>query len=355
MNHLGFLDIDNPPKLIDGFNFQKFENEDTSAAESIIIDSDDRFYYIDDSPFVPPSGNETAFYENENVDLYLDKVYLDPEKIEAGFITEDLNYDVRLFSLYRENRSVLSVDKINFGGAILQHPVTPFVIPANGQIVNNLTILKGGPPFQDSRADYNIDDSRTLSLEISGRRIVPFLYEPNFDTIEENYFFETVKYSDDRGNEQRRSVSSDRFRLDLAFNVEESGILAQKLQNDLYRYVEGVVGVPFFTEAMRLTVDPQASQTLSIEEDISYFYALKNICDFVLIKNLKNDKINEVKEIVSVDDILKEISVASVVSNSFDTKYTVVYPILICYLDSSSISRPTEDVLSVSFRFKEYV
>lgn len=352
-----FIDDDNPPKLAEFPVFLPFENTDTAPALSAMLEAQ-LFKVDDENPFQPPVGNEAAFFDDDDgADILLDKFYLFPEEIDVGFITEDLYFDITTFSLFRVPITVEDIEKFNFGGAILQHPTTPFEMLANSENVDELTILKTGQPFQQSTITYFVDAFPGYEFQVSilGQRIIPFLYEPNFDTVEENYLFETVKYIDEKGNEQRRSIGGERARIEFAFNVLEDEGRAQRLRNDLRRYGVGVVGVPFFADALHLREEPQLQQTIKLEESLEFDYNLKNCAVFVLLKRLSDDSINEIKEITAIDDVLNEISLTSVVVNSYPVNESIVYPILLCYMDRPGIQRPTEDVLRVNFRFKEFV
>ena len=356
MDFLAFRDNDTPPKLITEDSQRNFDDQSENAAISLLLE-DEIFAEKGERTYQPTPGNELALFGEENIGTYLNKIYMTPQEIDAGFITEDKSYEISIFSLYREEKEVSNVNKISFGGADLQHPVTPFNIPANSTIINDLTVYGAGPPFQNSQAVYVLEPSvgYNLTLDISGRRILPFLYEPDFKDVEEGFSFETIIYKDERAQEQRRTLAADRFRVELSFPVLEEGVMAQKLQNDLVRFGKGVLGVPIFSECLHLVLNPQGSMKIETREDFSYFYLLKNVSDFVLLKSLVDDSISEIKEISSLDEENQEINVASNVSNSFPPSSCVCYPVLIAYVDSYEISRPTSNVLNVRFDFKEYV
>lgn len=351
---LGFTDIDDP--VSGSLDSLKIYDADPADAESAFLESM-IFGFVDDLPFVPTPGNVGGFFEVDDVDRYLDKFYVFPEEIDAGFITETLYYTIRVISLFRVFINVTDIEKLNFGGAILQHRTTPFPMPANSEENNDLTVLKDGQPFQNSTANYYNDVNVGIAFPVSiiGQRIIPFLYEPDFDTVEENYQYETIIYEDHRGNEQRRSLAGDRSRIETAFTVWEDDIRAQRLRNDLRRYAAGVVGVPFFADAFHLTEDPQLQQTLKLDEELDFVYNLKHVAGFVLIKNLIDDRVHEIKTITAIDEGLKEISTSSVVTNSYPPEISIVYPILLCFMEVPDVERPTENILRVKFRFKEYV
>lgn len=359
MNQDGFLD--NDPKTPEAVYQSPVRNAGdislTVAETNTLLLNEDISGVVDQTQPAPNTGNVSGFTDVDDMDIFLNKFYLSPTEIDLGFITEEQTRDVTIFSLYREPIQVLDIAKANFAGAVLQHDPTPFQLNANSEKVQDLTIFANGQPFQNSTATYTVDSNPgdEFVLTITGRRILPFLYEANFDTFIRRYGFQTILYSDEKGNEQRRSISGYRSRLELQFDVQENGINAQKLRNDLRRFSFSVLGVPIFIEAMHINSDPQNTQVIAVNEDFSYFYNLKNVCDFILIKNLDDDKIHEIKQIASLDEINKEINVLTTVSNSYDVNNTVVYPVLLSYMEKPQEKRPTEDILEVSFNFKEFV
>ena len=295
-----------------------------------------------------------------NLDIFLDKFYIFPEEIDAGFITEDSTFIVTLLSLFRTEINVTSVDKFNIGGIIIQHEVTPFAMPPNCNKFNDLTVLGEGPPQQDSLITYFIDaDPFAFELPVTGQRITPFLYECDFTTVEISLLFDTLKYQDIKGNEQRRSIAGVLPRKDLSFDVWENANFAQRLRNDIRRFLESILAVPVFHEPLHIVSDPKLLTKITTEEDFTFYPILQKGVElstqFLIIKTINSENPHEIKEITTIDNGLKEINFSSAVTNSYVPKETIAYPVVICYLDTPEIQRPNEDMLKVPFRFKEFV
>jgi len=310
----------------------------------------------EDPPQPFPDDVPGARLDADSLDVFSGKLYVIPEEIDVDFITEDIQRTIQIYSTFNTRVTITDVTIENVGGLILQTPPVPFIVCPSVEVLNTLTILKDGNPFQDSEIIYTRDAVETFSVIVTGRRVLPFIFEPNFTTVENGYGFDNVKFTDNIDNEQRRSLQGAKSRKETTFDIQEKRTNAQRVINEMKRWRNAVVAVPFFREAMKIVNDPEGGALLEIVEDFTFFFNLMTQADFVFIKDRNDPDVNEVKQIVSIDAGLKQITVNSNFVNNYPTKSTTVYPVFLAVPEQTvNFDIVKDDMIESKLKFTEFI
>ena len=131
--------------------------------------------------------------------LLFNRIWVDPIRIAAGFITEESIHEIEIWNAYID-RTVFwtSVAVIRQPGTDFDSPALPFEIARFGDLVVDLTIYKAGPPIQDTYWQMTID-GEDFEIYIDGIRIIAL--EPGMNWAQDlkmTYAFETVMYNTER-------------------------------------------------------------------------------------------------------------------------------------------------------------
>lgn len=299
------------------------------------------------------AGNETGYLDQKNYahGVILDKIYFSPKKIDAGFIVADSEHEISIWNAFSVNKTINSILETNPLGTVLEISDPPVTLTGETSVEYLLTINKDGPPFQDTVYEFNIS-GQIFSLEIEGRRIEAWLYDPDWsDKIKFSYTFNTAIFRSRRFIEQRRPMQGALRQMELRMTY--SADKQRQVHNDILGFTKKVLGIPIYTEGLTPTTSPMLGQTIiTVSETISNLWNL-SIAKFVLIKDLVDASISEIKEIASLNTGTKQITFTNAVGKSFVSASTVIYPIFVGILGQHSPVYKSDDILQQTMVFDE--
>lgn len=213
-------------------------------------------------PAAVPVGASAAGSLQEPVgQFWFEKMHSLPQFFELGNILATITRDIEIYSSYREDSQdfTAATNNAGVGVAFLNLPSLPYAIGPQENLIFQVQVSTSGPPSLDGTLDF-VFDFDSLSLPITGTRVVMFPYEPE-TPIRETLEWKTTVLTSINGKEQRISLRKNpRQLLEMMLRVEE-GDTRRKLQTLLFGWQPGVFGIPIWFEARYLGTTANASDT----------------------------------------------------------------------------------------------
>lgn len=284
-------------------------------------------------------------------DLIFERIWVSPQLVAAGFITEELTYDISVWNAYQE-RSVefTSVTGLSADGTDLDTPTLPHTITQSDDLILTLTINLAGPPIQATTYSLVVD-AVTFGVEVTGIRVVGLIPDPNWGRgIMIRYRFETAMAVSPRFVEQRRPLMDAPYR-DMTATYLLSDEEAHRFFYVLSYGHDKIFGLPIYNEKLRCSVIPNGGTTITTVTDTTNMYNLNNLSTHIAIVD-HADGTSEIKEVSSVG--ANSIEVAQDISGTFDVDTTRVYPVVFATVASLRKQHATDNVETVAIEFAEF-
>jgi len=283
-------------------------------------------------------------------DFYFERIWVEPIRFDLQFIVEDLTRELKVWNAWRsKNVQLTDVQVLEQEGTYLEYPDLPDTLGTFGDTIYTLNIYGDGPPLQDTQYKLTIDGWE-VTIYITGVRIIPWDLMPNWqDQLEISYEFATTIWTNDRFKEQRRALSRESWFL-LQATYDASGNRSRKILNLIGYGKDKVFGLPVYNEM--LTASEISGTTITVNEDFTYYYNLINRSSYIIIVDHEFG-LAEIKEISSVN-APNEIVLSQTISETFDPKYTIIYPAAFVIIGSYSGTNITDDFDEVKVEFKEF-
>lgn len=284
-------------------------------------------------------------------DLIFERVWVEPRIVDAGFITEELTYDITVWNAYQE-RSVefTSVASVSPDGTTLTTPTLPHDIRQGDDLTLTLIIDVDGPPTQSTTYTLVVD-AVTFDVDVEGIRVVDLVPDPNWrGGLMLRYYFETAMYSSQRFVEQRRPL------MDKPYRSAKANYLVSDEEAHRFFWVlayghDKVFGLPVYNEKMRCSSIPNGGTTITTTTATTSMYNLNNLSTHVAIVD-HNAGTSEIKEVASV--AANSIVVSQAIAGTFDTNTSSVYPVIFVTIRSMQKQHATDDVETVAVEFAEF-
>lgn len=213
-------------------------------------------------PIAAPVGATAEGSLQEPVgQFWFEKMHSLPQFFELGNILATITRDIEIYSSYREDSQdfTAATNNAGVGVAFLNLPSLPYAIGPQENLIFQVQVSTSGPPSLDGTLDF-VFDFDSLSLPITGTRVVMFPYEPE-TPIRETLEWKTSVLTSINGKEQRISLRKNpRQLIEMMLRVEE-GDTRRKLQTLLFGWQPGVFGIPIWFEARYLGTTAGASDT----------------------------------------------------------------------------------------------
>lgn len=285
-------------------------------------------------------------------DLIFERVWVEPQRVEAGFITEELTYEISIWNAYQE-RSVefTSMSSVASDGTSMPTPSLPVDIQQSDDVVLTLTIDQNGPPIQDTYYKPLVDGV-LYSIYITGLRVLGFSPEPTWEKgVQIVYGFQTAMYQSIRFEEQRRALMDEPYtKLTATFPITSQD--AHKLFYDLSYGHDKLFGVPIYNESMGVSSITAGSDTITVANAVDNLYFLNNLATHIIVVDHGAGQ-TEIKEISSITPSDTITTTQDVVA-TFTAATTRVYPIFFGVVASVRSGHVTDDVVMVELSFEEF-
>lgn len=337
-------------KAINGFpGFPRSKDLTVQRNPKIEANTGNREIVISQKPGTQRSGVRLS---SDPGDAIFDKIYLIPEEIDFGFITEETSETITLWNSFRKttgNTSVTGITEDNADGLDLQTPPIPLSLPAQCATEFSLVALVDGPPIQNAFFIFSIG-AETKILSVTGRRLLAFPFEPNWaNGVDLKLKFETVVNRNKRFTEQRRAVYDfPNIEQSATFNFYEEK--KEKFKNYSRNIANKVLGIPIYSEPITTTDDVlQGLSTINTEDTTDETF-LNIHARFCILFDRDDNYTNEIKEIENIT--ANTIEFKTPIIENFSGSNICIYPIFIGVMrpDESHISR---DLIDVPIEFRE--
>jgi hypothetical protein len=284
-------------------------------------------------------------------DMLMNRIWVEPLRIAAGFITEEQTYDIEIWNAYLE-RSVIwsSVVVIRQPGTDFEYPALPFTIPKTADLVQTMTIFKDGPPLQNTLWQLTIDGIE-FEIFIDGIRVIPLEPELNWiDKLKSTYSFETVMYNTQFFYEQRRAMI-EQCRRGAGFKLTLFGSDNPRFFNLISYAHDKILGIPIFSEQMHPTALTLGSTSIPLSNSNEFLWNFQNRTSFVIIVDHETNT-TEIKEILNFTN--NNINLKSAITETFNVVRSMVYPCLFCTVRAVKFSEKTSHTNEATLEFLEF-
>lgn len=293
----------------------------------------------------PGSG---AFYS----DVLFDKIYLEPVLIDAGLIIETQVVQIKVWNAFLNQVSTITnIQAINAAGTILDAPSPPIEIPKGWDAEYDLTILKDGPPVQNTQYIFSVA-FQSFTVVVKGTRIVAFTYEPNWGNgISVKYRFFTVMRRSKQLREQRRPLLVNPLReisCSMWFNQDR----LRKFLHDMRAIYGSVLAIPIYTEPLTTASDPQGQTIVTVEQDISKHWNLQRLTTLMMFLDRDNQFNSELKTLDSISGTNQLVFDQPVLGSYFAGRL-VIYPVMVGLISGKTLEAETDDVVQVRMDLRE--
>jgi len=286
--------------------------------------------------------------------LIYHRVWVAPLDIDASFIVEEQEHDVKIWNAqYGLTASISDVAIVLEDGTDfeLQDSDTPITLGLDAEQVYVMTVEQTGPPIQETYYTITID-SIEYEIYVHGLRVIPVDAEPEWGQPPSmRYSFQTSISTSPTFDEQRRSLINKALREALVTFVIQNNLL-YRFKNTVQYGHDKIFGVPIYTEVSVLDSDVSVGGlTLSLSSSCDYHWNLNNLATHLIVVNYEDDVI-EIKEIDSVAST--QITLSRGLINDYNTG-SLVYPCFFGTLKAISLGSNTDNTDNLKIEFKEYV
>lgn len=202
----------------------------------------------------------------DDADVWFDQVLVRPLVLSFGNILSAQTAEVTVYSSYRHEDAELTevVNNLGLGVSFLDLPSIPTTLGPQSGFVATLQISTDGSPTLNDTIDF-VFDVDTVSISITGRRIVMFPLRPEAPLVETLEFLTDVLEHAD-GSEQRIALRKNP-RQSFNFKLLLDSADRQYFENLIYDWQSRVLGVPVWTDPTTLTAAATSGQlTVQVED-----------------------------------------------------------------------------------------
>lgn len=303
------------------------------------------------TPAISPAALDGLLPHSFGDDQLFWRVWFAPEEIDAGFIVEEREWAVKVWNAHLDKTvEITSIVGTAMDGTELAPTDTPIDVGIFGERVYTLTVLRDGPPLQDTVYRFTID-SIVYDCHIIGTRVIAVFPEPNWrGPVRIGYTFETVVAQNKYFREQRRALRTNPLRQ-LKAEYLLDGIAAEKFGNDLTYGHDKVFGVPVYSEHIYTSDTLTGQNSFDASNDISKHWNLQNLCDYIMIVD-HGAGLAEVKEVASV--VGSTITLERDIVLTFTPHRVIIYPVFFALLETLQSRGVTDGLENIMPTFTEY-
>lgn len=153
-----------------------------------------------------PRSLQAAYAGGYVFDFY-DRIHISPGELVLGNIVSTQVTTVRLWNAFLTPENVLGLDDLEEGLSVTPPAALPMTLGALQETDWLVAVTPDGPSTLDATVRWVFEDAQAPALRISGNRIVPWGFAPNWSPpLRETLSWLTNILANNRGAEQRRSL-----------------------------------------------------------------------------------------------------------------------------------------------------
>jgi len=181
---------------------------------------------------------------------WFERIHPKPQRLDLGNVVSDVTQFLELYNAYRLDDRVWTTFVNNAGAGVTVDnlPALPKTIPNQSSFEVQVTVTPNGPPTIDGTLDFAFD-AASISVPITGTRIILFALPPSDGTVQEklSWLTDVIKASD--GTEQRLSA-----RLYPRQEISFSALTVRDFDRNqlnafLFDWQSNIFGVPLWWDA----------------------------------------------------------------------------------------------------------
>lgn len=289
-------------------------------------------------------------YDSLGINLFYFRYWVVPYEIEAGYISENQYYNLLVWNATWATTS-LSVEKFSLPDVYIIGEMPDKLTPLQ-HIQRQIKVPAEGVPSISGFFRYNFTDG-TIDQNCSGVRVETL---PLIEFLDESYSF-SIKYlgaiaTNMNMKEQRKLV------IDRPVRKISGRALFHKLDtkffNMLYNSGGRFFAIPIIHEKMTQRDSNLKGLTyIYVNEDISLYSELYRSGYIALIN--KETLFTETKEIESIDQTLKLITLKRPIENDFLWGKSSIYPVMIVKIEELGNTYRTYDTVYIDTSLSEVI
>jgi len=290
---------------------------------------------------------------------YWEQILVNPNVVDLGNVVSDTIFNVTVLNTYRrDNKTITAIDN-NAGAGITVEGATP---PANLQPLQDrvyaVTVGTTGPPNISGSIDFVTTDG-TLTVTVSGTRIIIFPYPPQREIVERLEWLTDVLRKAD-GSEQRFSLRTDpRQKVNYEILLDNGIDDINNVRNLLFDWTTRVFGVPLWWDEQALRADVVINDLTVFIRDNGLRYSDFRVGGLAMVYQEFDDGTfqTDVLEIASIQTELaspeataSSITFATPILNNYDGNVATIVPVLPGILVDNAKQSTTRNSDLVSYK-----
>ncbi len=301
---------------------------------------------------ISPSENTGIRAHSFGDDNLFWRIWFEPSKIDAKFIVEDHDYQIKVWNAFVDVTAALTaIVSESPDGTSIDSFTLPKTIVKFGELSIGLTVYRDGPPLQHTTYTFTINGADYSTL-ITGLRAIAWPYEPDYSQRPRmTLVFETAVTRNIRFVEQRRPLR-DRCLVNTDIRTWAEGVDAQRLKNLMKAGHDKIFGVAIHTEHCYPSQPVTGQTVIQCSNALDKHWFLNNQADYAILID-HAALVAELKAISSVG--ASSITLAMPVVKTFTWQSTVVYPVAFSTLKEFKIAGKSDQVLGIDVSFQEFV
>jgi hypothetical protein len=247
--HVGAIgvQVDNP-----NVNPEQFNTALPTPELGRPIDGGNASLRISGQPITLSAHSVVVFHVQSFEDDFYDRIWRIPESLDFGYVPSLSTRSVKFWNAwYSQSVTLTSIDALDDEGLTLDADTPPQVFLPSEQRTYSVDATPDGPPNIDATYTFNFG-SVPVPLSVTGVRIVPWTYEPNWiePVLERPSWLTDVQTHHD-GSEQRRQLRGG-ARVEWQFTYDVDGDRRRLIENEIFAFGSRIWAVPVFTDEQQL-------------------------------------------------------------------------------------------------------
>lgn len=286
------------------------------------------FYPFDFGETATNGARTTSF-----ADIFYNNIWIIPKKINAGFITSPVYYDLLIWNAYFVDKALTEVINHNLDGVFIVDDVVK-TYQALESMQTQIRISNEGSITLHGSIEFKFSQ-QSFFITIDGTRIVPLpLAYFLSDSYRFKYYFNVVTSANMLLKEQRRIVVDKYLReIDARVFIDKLG------KTSAINYFDNIggklcgIGIPH-EKMTQVANDLYGLTNIYVNEDIANYIELQN-CNLLMLFDTETTKV-ELALIDSINTSQKLITLKYAIRGHFLKNSTIIYPAFMCIVKEVS-------------------